>query len=289
MAGRITQQSISNVALRGLQANLTRMQKLQEAVSSGKKISQPSDDPSGTAAAMTLRSRRAADDQYLRNIDLGSGRLAITDTALGQLSERLTAVRNLVIESRNGSLGSDSQGAIAAQITAIKGEVVDLYNTTYLGRPVFGGTTPGNAAINTDGEYKGDDNPVQMRISADAVVRVDVGGKAVGADALPGILDSVAAHVTDGTVGDQDLQDIDGVMAKLSQSIGDLGAREKRVETTRAMVESHQLDLTSRISLSEDIDLPEAMMTLASAQLGYQAALQSAAKIQQNSLMDFLK
>jgi len=31
------------------------------------------------------------------------------------------------------------------------------------------------------------------------------------------------------------------------------------------------------------------MMTLSSAQVGYQAALQSAAKVQQTSLVDFLK
>jgi len=55
------------------------------------------------------------------------------------------------------------------------------------------------------------------------------------------------------------------------------------------MVDSHRLDLTSRISINEDVDMPQAMMNLSAQQVGYQAALQSAAKIQQVSLVDFLK
>src|SRR5512143_1941685 len=104
---RITQGSVADVALRGMQTNLTRLQMLQQQLSSGKRVSQPSDDPSATASAMTLRSRRAADDQFLRNIDQANGRLAVTDNALVQLSDRLRAVRENIIEARNGGLGAE--------------------------------------------------------------------------------------------------------------------------------------------------------------------------------------
>src|SRR3954447_6999500 len=289
-SGRITQQSIADVALRGLQSNLSRMQTLQQQLSSGKKIAQPSDDPSGSVSAMALRSRRTADEQYLRNVDQASGRLTVTDNALTQLSDRLRAVRESVIQSRDGGLGPDSQGAISAQVTAIRGEIVDLYNTTYLDRPVFGGTTIQGLAIDPiTGGSLGDDQPVQTRISSDAVVRIDVTGTAAGAATVPAMLAGVAANIAVGTASNTDLQNLDAALSQVAQALGDVGAREERINTTKDMVDSHRLDLTSRISMNEDIDMPEAIMTLSSAQVGYQAALQSAAKVQQTSLVDFLK
>jgi len=288
-AGRITQRTISDTALRGLQGNLTRMQKLQEQLSSGRKVSVPSDDPSATVASMTLRSRRAADDQYLRNIDLATGRLTVTDNAVVQLSDRLREVRGHVIEARNGGLGAESLAGVAANVEAVRAEIIDLYNTTYLDRAVFGGTVSGLTAVDATGAYIGDTNPVDVRITSDALVRIDVQGPAVGADTVPAALSQVSAHIAAGVAGDSDLQVLDAALSQVATALGDIGARAERVNQTRAMVDSHRLDLTSRISINEDVDLPEAIMNLEAQRTGYEAALASAAKIQQISLVDFLK
>ena len=286
---RITQRTIADTALRGLQGNLSRLQQLQNQLSSGKQVSVPSDDPSATVTAMTLRSRRAADEQYLRNVDVASGRLGVTDNSLTQLSDRLRAVRDLVVQSRNGALSAESQTALAANASAIGQEINDLYNTTYLDRPIFGGTIQGQTVLDASGTYLGNDLPVEARISADASLRIDVSGRAAGADTVPGIISSITTNMTAGTATDADLEAIDGALAQVARAYGDLGARAARVDQTKNLVDSHRLDLTSRISNAEDVDMPEAMMKLSAQQVGYQAALQSAAKIQQVSLVDFLK
>ena len=288
-SSRITQRTIANTALRGLQTQLGRTQVLQQQLSSGRRVSQPSDDPSATVSSMTLRSRREADQQYLRNMDTVSGRLTVTDNALTELSDRLIAFRNLIVESRNGGLGAESQGAIAANMNAVRGEVLDLYNTTYLDRPIFGGTITGQTAVDANGNYLGNNQPVEIRISTDAGVRVVVSGQAAGADTLPGTLAQVAANVTSTGATDTDLSALDAAISTVSRALGDVGARAARVNQTHDLVDSHRLDLTSRISVNEDVDMPEAMMNLSAQQVGYQAALQSAAKIQQISLVDFLK
>jgi flagellar hook-associated protein 3 FlgL len=238
---------------------------------------------------MTLRSRRTADEQYLRNMDTADGRLTVTDNALTQLSDRLRAFRDLVVTSRNGALGTESQAGIAANMSAIRDEVLDLYNTTYLDRPIFGGTITGSTAVDSTGAYVGDNGPVEARISGDALVRIDVTGQAAGADTVPGALAQVATNVLAGGATDSDLGAVDAALTTVAQALGDVGARAARVSQTRDLIDSHRLDLTSRISVNEDVDMPEAMMNLSAQQVGYQAALQSAAKIQQISLMDFLK
>jgi flagellar hook-associated protein 3 FlgL len=289
-AGRITQQSIADAALRGLQSSLTRSQRLQEQLSSGKRVGQASDDPSATASSMTLRSRRAANDQFLRNLDMANGRVGVTDNALTQLSDRLRAARELLIQSRNGALGGPSLAGIAANIAAVRSEVVDIYNTSYLDRPIFGGTIQGLSALDANANYIGDDAPIALRISGDALIRVDVTGRSVGADTVPAMLDQLATNVANGVpVTATDLSQLDVALSQVASVLGDIGARSARVSQTRDAVDSQRLDLTSRISLNEDIDMPETIMNLSAQQVGYQAALQSAAKIQQISLVDFLK
>ena len=183
MSIRVTQQSISSSTLRGLQSALGRVQDLQAQLSSGKRIAVPSDDPSGTASAMTFRSQQRADEQYLRNIDQVSGRLGVTDNTLTQLSDRLRAVRDLMVQAGNAGLGADSRAALSSSAKALKSEIVDLYNTTYLDRPIFGGTVQGTQALDATGAYIGDERPVVSRISRDATVRVDVAGTDAAADA----------------------------------------------------------------------------------------------------------
>jgi flagellar hook-associated protein 3 FlgL len=290
MVGRITQRAISDSALRGLQSSLDRSARLQEQLSSGRKIAQPSDDPSGTASAMTFRSQRAAAEQHLRNIDGAQGRLNVTDSAITDLSDRLNKVRELLVQSRNGALSTEGRSAIGAQINAIRDNVLDIYNTRYLDRPVFGGTAAQDVAIDATGTYVGNDQPVEVRISRDATVRVDVKGTDVAADTVPALLSQLAIEVaspsgvTTGSFGA-----LDGVRSQVLRSLGDVGARGARVESAKAQVDSLRLDLTGRISQNEDIDLPETIMNLQAQQVAYQSALGAASKVLQTSLVDFLR
>lgn len=289
MLGRITHRSISDSALRGLQSSLDRSAKLQEQLSSGKRISQPSDDPSGTASAMTFRSQRAASEQHLRNIDTIQGRLNTTDSAITDLSSRLNKVRELLVQSRSGALSTEGRAALASEISAIRGNVVDIYNTRYLDRPVFGGTAAGDVAVDTSGTYVGDDQPVELRVNRDAMVRVDVRGTDVAADSVPALLDQLATEVAAGAVSATSFADLDAARSKVLTALGDIGARAARVETARAQVDSMRLDLEGRISQNEDIDLPETIMKLQAQQVAYQSALGAASKILTTSLVDFLK
>lgn len=290
MPVRVTQALISATTLRGLQASLGRVQDVQAQLSSGKRISVASDDPSGTASAMTYRSKQAADVQYLRNIDQVTARLNITDTTLTSISDRLNSVRQLLVQAQNGSLSSESRSALAAQAGALRGEVVDLFNTTYLDRPVFGGTVQGQQAVDATGTYVGNDQPITTRISGDSTIRIDVKGTDVAADTLPALLDRIVTDLgSGGAIPQADFDDLDAAHSKVLQSLGDVGARTARIEATRQNVDAQRLDLTSRISENEDVDLPATIMSLQSQQVAYQSALGASAKILQTSLLDYLK
>jgi flagellar hook-associated protein 3 FlgL len=288
---RVTQRGVSDSALRGLQASLARTQKLQNELSSGRRVNSPGDDPSAAASAMALRSQRRADEQYLRNADDASGRLNMADNALTQMSDRVRKVRELLIGSGDGGLGDSDKQAIAAEVKALKSEISGLYNTKWQDRPVFGGTSNSEVALDPDtGAYVGNDAQILTRISRQATIRTDVKGTDAGADSLPALLDRIAANITGNPSAlSVDLGALDGARDKILQTLGDVGARAARVESTKSTVDSERLDFTSRISENEEIDLPLTIMNLESQKVAYQAALGAASKIMQSSLVDFLR
>jgi flagellar hook-associated protein 3 FlgL len=287
---RVTQLSMSNASLAGLQANLAIVQNLQAQASSGKRIQVPSDDPQGTSISMQLRSQQAADTQYARNSDFANSRLNVVDTALQALSTQLLAARNLVISSEDGQRSDASRAAISAQIGQIKDQITSLYNSQYLGRPVFGGTSPTGVALDSSNTYVGDGNPVMVQLSATTTVRTDVDGASIGADTVPALMDQLVTDTAAaGGAPPSDLDALDAVLSKVSVALGNVGAAETRVTTTSALVSASSADLTTTISHNEEADLADVLTKFAAQQIAYQTALGVAAKINQTSLLDFLR
>jgi flagellar hook-associated protein 3 FlgL len=289
IGNRVTNRMLSDSALRGLQANLSRNAQLQEQLSSGKLLTRPSDDPAAAVSSMQLRSQQRMDAQYLSNIDNAAGRLNTADTALQAVSRAVTQAKALVVRSNNESLTGAGRDAIAAELKVIQKDIVDSYNTQWLGRPIFGGTVQGSAAIDATGTYIGNDAAVSARVARQVSVRIDVSGTAAGADELPGLITDLANDISAGTdtTGKQD--QLDAVFQKILTAMGDVGARASQVETTKLRVDNEQLELKTRITTNEDVDLPKAILELQASQVAYQASLGAASKILQTSLMDYLR
>ncbi len=287
---RITNRMISDSTLHGLQANLTRNANLQEQLASGKLVTRPSDNPAAASAAMLLRTQQRLDTQYLSNIGNSAARLETASDALGSISSLLVRAKELVVNAQDPGLPAASRDAISAELVVIQKGVVDAYNTQWLGRPIFGGTIPGTKAIDSDGVYIGNDAPVSSRIGREVTIRIDVNGTAAGAATIPGLLTELADNIAGGANDVDGLQDqLAVVYQQLLTTMGDVGARATQVETTKGRVENEHLELTTRISGLEDVDLPKAILDLQSSSVAYQASLAAAGKILQTSLLDYLR
>src|SRR5690242_3786635 len=99
MSSRITNGMITRSVLADLNRAGTNLAQTQRRLSSGKEITRPSDDPYGTARAMTLRNDIEATRQYQRNIDDAAAWAGVTDIAMGKISDTLARVRELTIQA----------------------------------------------------------------------------------------------------------------------------------------------------------------------------------------------
>lgn len=306
---RITDGAITNRVLQNLQGNLTRVGNLQQQLSSGKQISRPSDSPTGTVSAMQLRGESRAVQQYERNADDGLGWLLTIDNALTSSLNQTGRVRELVLQGKSAGAAStpDGRAAIAVEVENLRKSLIQVSNTRYLDRPVFGGTTSGPQAFDSDGAFVGDAGRVLRTVSdagrfprvvgdEDGMVQVDANGVDVfganGSDSqLFTVLERVASNLRagDNNALDVDLADLDTAIGNIKTNLSDAGARYNRIEQNRTTAQDRQLSLRTQLSDIEDIDLPETIMNMQLQQTAYQAALQAAAKVIQPSLMDFLR
>jgi flagellar hook-associated protein 3 FlgL len=267
---RVTERSMASNTLANLQINLSRNQQLQEQLSSGKLITKASDSPGGAVIAMQHRADMATLNQYTRNADDGMGWLNMADTALQSASTQMNRARELVLSGlSSGSAGSpEAREAIALEVENLRDSMINLSNTTYLDRPIFGGTTSGAVAYDKDGVFQGDDGKMNRTISGNATVRVDTG----------------AEEVFGSGTGN-----VDTAQKRIQAGLSGVGSRYNQVSEMQQTAQNRVLDLRAQLSDVEDIDLPKTITELALQQTAYQAALAATAKVIQPSLVDFLR
>lgn len=113
----------------------------QGQVSSGKRISVPSDDPSGASRVVALDHAIARAGQYSDNIDAATARLSVESNTLDAFNTQLDQARSLALQSIDGTLSASDRHALATQLVQIRSQLVSLANTADAnGNPLFAGT-----------------------------------------------------------------------------------------------------------------------------------------------------
>lgn len=302
MIGRVTQFSLQRSSLQHLQSNLSRMGNLQEQLSSGKKLSRPSDDPAGTVDAMRIRADQRAAAQHERNVTNGISWLSTIDSTLLQLSPRVADIKERVIAASNDSLSDVQRHAIAVELDAIAEELVGMANTTYLGRSVFAGTSSAGAAyeVGTDPvtgrptyTYTGTPgSSVERRISETTTVRVDSDGLNVfgdGEDSLFALVNAIADDLRNGNPVGGRIDEVESFFNAIQYEIGTIGTRYNQANNAKEAIADRKVALTSQLVSVEDIDLPATIVELGMQEVAYNAALSATARVLQPTLLDFLR
>ena len=300
---RITQRAMAQTSLRGLNSNLGALQKLQQQLTSGKLISRPADDPTGTNTSMLTRQTMAGVDQQARNITDGRTFLDATDSALQNMLDQVRRVRDLAVQAlNNGAQGASSQQAIATEVSGVRQSLLSAANQVVQGRPIFGGVTSGSKAydettggyVGLGGAYGAAVQPLNRQVSDVEAIRVDLTGPEAFGDPAGGkdlftVVNNIATNVANPTALTSDLADLDTVINGMLAAAADVGTRSARLDTAAQVNSTTSLNLQAKLSDTENVDLPKTIMNMQMQQVGYQAALQVTAKSLQPTLLDFLR
>lgn len=297
MITRTTNQTLARNAQQNLQANMSRLAKLQEQVSSSTAITRPSDNPAGTVDALKVRAEIRANAQYSNNIVDAKGWLSTVDSALDSTTNLLTRVKDLALRGASAGLSQANKDAIATELDGLNQDLLRQANTTYNGRSVFAGNSDARAAFAKDPDsgaytHNGSATGVLRRIDGGSPVRVDADGGAVfgtGATSVFELVHTLAADLRSGAEVSGRLQEIDDRANTVLSARTEVGIRHATVLKSADAQLNRAVSLEARRSGIEDLDTAQVILDLKLQEVAYQTALSVTARALQPTLMDFLR
>lgn len=294
---RVSLLSMNRNVLANTQKNLSKVAQFQEQLSSGKRIQRLSDDPISGRRVMVGRIEEFEADRFLANIDKSLSFMTATDDTMSEMIKLFDDVKSIAVQGANATQDASSRAALAQSVDAQLDRLVDLTNSVHDGRFLFAGTASLTKPFDISGTrdnvlYQGDLDTYQVEVgfSAKAVINQN------GYELWKGTADIFGTLIElRDALNDNDSQEVSDIITKVdlvsNQVIGlqgELGGRMQRLELSRGQLETAKLHLGEIISREEDVDLADTIMRMQSAQVALEAGLQTAMKVIQPSLVDFL-
>ena len=280
----------------------TRLLKTQNQLAVGKRIVNPSDDPTGSAQLIGLSETTKTTAQFQRNILAARTRLELQDSALGFVGDALQRVRELTVAGLNDTNGADERIAIAAEVRQLAGHVMGLANRKDgNGQYMFAGfqvlTVPFSETAPGVFSFAGDQGQRQIQIGPGRQLADGDSGQAVFMDIADGgggfediftTLENLATDLEANAPNGSSLEQMDRVMDHLLGFRATAGARLNALESQENINGALLVQLEQTRSTLEDLDYAEAATRLSQESVILQAAQQSFVKVQNLNLFNFL-
>lgn len=127
-------------AVTQLQVRQRELSETQAQMTSGKRISKPSDDPTGAAKAERAFLARQRIEGEQRLVAASRNALTLSESTLGQATDVLQNAREVLVSAGNGSYGSKEREAQVMQLQEMRKQLLALANQDDgAGGYVFGG------------------------------------------------------------------------------------------------------------------------------------------------------
>ena len=292
------------MAIDGIGERQARLLEGQEQLSSGKRISRPSDDPVAAAEAERMRSRESRIEAEKRTTIFARQMLSNAESTLGDATTLLQNARESLLGGTNPTIGPGDRAIFAAQLRQTREQLLSVANRgDGAGGFVFGGQGTPGAPIATDGTTYAPQSGVQQvgqemvsSVSLDGrqnltAVRTGTGTESVfaGLDAAIAALEapgnsSASAGPTLRAVVDT----VDRTMERLGMTRTAVGERLRALDAHEQALESGSIELQTRLSGLVDLDFAKGVSAMVQNQTTLEAAMKSYAQIARLTLFDYI-
>ncbi|OYY73117.1 flagellar hook-associated protein FlgL [Sphingomonas sp. 28-63-12] len=282
-----------------------RTQTIQEQISSGKKLTAPSEDAVGYQRLQTIARAGADDVSWGKNISLARTVLNQADTSLDSVANQLQKAQELVVQASSGTLSDSNRAVIATQLRGIVDDLVSIANgKDARGGPLFGSAT-GDTAVTRDAagvvSFTGTGDPVAIPVGDGTTVQPSESAQRIfgglpssgGTTDVFALLSNLATALeaggSPGIAANDALSGVQGSLDQVSSARGSIGARGARLDLQSAQLDSSALTRETERSGIEDTDLTTAIVDLQKTSTILQATQSSLAKLSSLSLFDYLR
>jgi flagellar hook-associated protein 3 FlgL len=125
---RLSSANVYDTTIANLQARQQRLQAAQTQLSSGKRIAQASDDPTGAARAERANSAIGRVDANQRALEASRNAMTLGESALGDAGELLQQARETMVAAGNASYSDPERLSLANKMQGIRDQLLSIAN-----------------------------------------------------------------------------------------------------------------------------------------------------------------
>ena len=257
MSLRINTNTDAFNSYRNLSVTQGQMSKSLEKLSSGFRINRAADDAAGLAISERLRSQVASLDQAKRNANDGISLVQTAEGSLNEVSSILTRLRELAVESSNGTVSAQDKNTLNQEFTSLVSEINRI-----------GSSTQFNGIKLLDGSS----SSVSFQVGAGNNASVDTLSVSLSA----ALSTSLSLNSLDiGSTGNQSysISQIDSAINSVSSLRGSLGALQNRLGSTINNLAIQVENLSAAESRIRDVDVAYETSQLTKNQILQQASI----------------
>jgi len=251
----------TNVGSLQAQKNLAQVQKGLNVsfnrLSSGYRINSASDDAAGLAISDSFTAQIRSYSVAERNANDGISMAQTAEGSLGQMTGLLTRMRELAVQSANGSNSSSDRDYLQTEFAQLQSEIGRIQvSTKYDGNALIG------TATNSVSFQVGISSAATDRIAV-TFGGLDMATLLAGAEVVSGATAGKALTAID---------DIDAAISKVETARARFGAVMNRFDTTTSNIQVVRTNLAAANSRIRDVDVAEESASLSRSQVLSQAA-----------------
>ena len=180
---RISTTSLFETNVSRINDTQSSLAKVQQQISTGKRLLTPADDPLGAAKALDLTQGQALNAQYTQNRGSAKDALNLQEGTLQSVTDLLQDVRTQVLAAGSGSLDDTSRKFIATDLRSRLQELTSLANSRDgVGNYIFAGfqdSAPPFSAAGGTVSYSGDSGQKLLQVGASRQMASNDSGDAV--------------------------------------------------------------------------------------------------------------
>jgi flagellin len=237
MGLRVNTNIASLTAQRNLAGVSSRLQGNYARLSSGLRIATAADDAAGLAISERMRSQIRSYAAAGRNAQDGISLVQTAEGALNEVSNILTRMRELAIQSANGTLSTTDRTTIGSEVTQLVSEL-DRISTSN----EFNGIALLDGSSTT--------TSIQVGINANETIDITLQDTATTT-----LFNNSTVDVSSVSSSNASLDMIDQAIDTVNTSRGNLGAAQNRLQSAVASIANARENLSAAESRIRDVDV----------------------------------
>ncbi|PEQ37694.1 flagellin [Bacillus cereus] len=278
-----------------MRQNQDKMNVSMNRLSSGKRINSAADDAAGLAIATRMRAKENGLGVASRNTQDGISMIRTADSAMNSVSNILLRMRDLAVQSANGTNTNENRGALEKEFSALRDQIDYIStNTQFNGKTLLNGDnksikihsyddgqakTDANTSANPGTTNPGTTNPGTTNPAINGTIDITLANvTSANLEGNEKKLSQISISATNaGTTGtaaapaatgddstaitnaNDAIKAIDGMIASIAGSRADLGATLNRLDFNVESLNNQASNMASSASQIEDADMAKEM------------------------------